>query len=179
MNTYCKAIILQEIKEQYPSVKDFYEPHLGMNETDWIRWRKNDVELGEHATEKIRRLFSDYEWMIVEKVVRNAEFIPEIQMNPVREYKQMKFYIARQWIQSGIGEAEWMSNESSSDEKNMLYSQTDVLRVEADYHFWSYKDRLEFRMRRFPKKQIRWSKPELIEWFDQKIEEHASEKASK
>lgn len=177
MNAYLKTIVVQQIKEQFTKEIDFYEPHLGMSEAEWIRWRKNDVELGIHATEKIRRLFSDYEWMIAEKVVRNAHFIPEIQMNPVREYKQMKFAIARQWIQSGIGETQWIRRETSTGEKGSQELETVILRVEVDYQFWSYKDRLEFRLTQYPHKQLNWSKPELLDWFDRKIEEHSSEEA--
>lgn len=175
MNEYWKAIVLQEIKEQFSTEEEFYSRHLGMDEMEWIRWRKNDVELGKHAIEKIHRLFTDYEKMIVQKVVRNAEIIPAIQMNPVREYKQMKFHIARRWIQSGLAEAEWLGSDTSADVDEEHFYQTDVLRVEADYGFWSYKDRLEFRIRRFPKKEIRWTKPELLEWFSQKIDEHTEE----
>ena len=179
MNVYLKTIVVQQIKEHFTNEIDFYEPHLGMNEAEWIRWKKNDVELGKHATEKIRSLFSDYEWMVAEKVVRNAQFIPEIQMNPVREYKQMKFAIARQWIQSGIGETQWIRLDTPKDKWAEQEPETVILRVEVDYQFWSYKDRIEFKLTQFPHKQLNWSKPELLEWFDRKIEEHSFDKALK
>lgn len=83
MNMYWKAIVVQEIREQYSTEEEFYERHLEMNETEWLRWRKNDVDMNQHAMEKIYRLFTDYEKMIVQKVVRNAEIIPEIQMNQI------------------------------------------------------------------------------------------------
>jgi len=175
MNKAWKAIVLQEIKEQFPSEESFYERHLGMDGTSWIRWKKDESDLGNYGQEKIERLFTDYEKMLVDKVARNAEIIPDVQMNPVREYKQMKFQIASKWIQSGLGEATWISDEDDFREKEYRIS---LLRVENDYQFWSYKDRLEFRIKESRKKQLRWSKPELLEWFEEKISEQKEEATS-
>lgn len=173
MNKALKQLILQEIKEQFPSEEHFYTRHLGMDKTEWMRWKKDDSELKEYGREKVHRLFTDYEKMLAEKVARNAEIIPEVQLNPVREYKLMKFHIARKWIRSGLGETIWLSGENVQDEQDQWMN---VLRVEADYHFWSYKDRLEFRIKDNRNKQIRWTKPELLEWFEKRISEQHTEK---
>lgn len=174
MNKAAQAIILQEIKEQYPLERDFYERQLGLDEISWIRWKKEEIDIGKHAEEKMLRLFTDYERMLVQKVARNAEIVPDVQMNPVREYKLMKLHIARQWLQSGLGDIEWVTEHTQETERDEDQSVTELLQVELDYQYWSYKDRLEFRLRHQPKKELRWTKPELIYWMDQKIEEHTT-----
>ena len=176
MNKAWKEIILQEIKEQFANEKDFYERHLGMDEMSWIRWRKEEIQLGQHAVDKMNRLFTDYEKMLVDKVARSAEMIADVQMDPVKEYKLMKFHIARQWLKTELAEIEWIIDEWHIGNVGDFGEVSDLLRVELDYHFWSYKDRLEFRFKRQTKKELKWNKTELHEWIDQKIDEENQDK---
>ena len=102
MNQALIAIVLHAIKEQYVSEKAFYSGQLGISSQSWDRWKKGEHGLRPDNMNIVSRLFTDYEWMLVQKVSRNADILPEVADNPVREYQFLKYQVAKKWLKTGL-----------------------------------------------------------------------------
>ena len=66
------AIVVNAVKERYVSEKAFYADELGISAQSWLRWKNGERGLKAENMQKVSRLFTDYEWMLVHKVARNA-----------------------------------------------------------------------------------------------------------
>lgn len=75
MNPALIQIVVSVIKEKYVSEKAFYSEKLGISPQSWDRWKKGEQGLKYENIKILSTLFTDYEWMLVQKVVRNAEII--------------------------------------------------------------------------------------------------------
>lgn len=165
-------IVLHTIKEKYMSEKAFYSTQLDITPQNWDRWKNGELNLRPNNMQAIINLFTDYEWMLVQKVIRNATFFPEVEANPIGEYAAIKFHVAKKWVNSGNAELEFQTeNEEESDEQHRKLTGT-VLRIEMNYDFWSYKDRIELRLPGVIQQQIETEKQDLLEWFKENMEEH-------
>ena len=91
-------IVVNAVRERYVSEKAFYTEELGISGQSWTRWKNGERGLKAENLQKIARLFTDYEWMLANKVARNADVLPEVASDPVAEYLRLKVAIASRWI---------------------------------------------------------------------------------
>lgn len=172
MNQALVKIVLMAIKEQFISEKAFYKDQLGITPQSWDRWKKAEQGLKAENMQKIALLFTDYEWMLVQKVCRNALILPEVAENPVSEFQHMKFYVAKKWVNSGIADLDFKRNDSKEETENSYRKPAvTTLRVSVNYEFWSYKDSIELRLPGIIQQQIEREKQDLLEWFNENIGE--------
>ena len=68
-------IVVNAIRERYVSEKAFYTEELGISGQSWTRWKNGERGLKAENLQKIARLFTDYEWMLANKVARNADVL--------------------------------------------------------------------------------------------------------
>lgn len=169
MNPALIAIVVNAIQEKYVTEKAFYSEKLGITPQSWDRWKKGEQGLKYDNVKILSTLFTDYEWMLVQKVVRNAELMPDVVENPVKEYRFLKYQIARQWMQHGLVRLEWHHtdhNEADSSRK----SNHMILKVIAEYHIWGYNDVLELRLPGVIRQQIQTDQHKLLDWVNTQLE---------
>ena len=154
-------IVVYTVREKYQTEKAFYSEKLGISPQSWDRWKKGEQGLKFENIQIISTLFTDYEWMLVQKVVRNAEIISEIKLNPVGEYLYLKYQIAKTWVNHGMVRMEWHQSESKSHQANTM-----ILQLIADYNFWGYNDIIEIRLPGVVRSQIEADEVKLLQWFD-------------
>lgn len=87
MHNVSIAIILNTIIEQYTSEKQFYETHLGITEEQWEAWKNGTMSLSPAENQKVKLLFSDYEWMLIQKSFVRPSFI---QKNAIKRSSSSK-----------------------------------------------------------------------------------------
>ncbi|MBG9980814.1 hypothetical protein HZY91_07915 [Facklamia sp. DSM 111018] len=165
MNPALVQIVVYVIKEKYQSEKAFYHEKLGISPQSWDRWKKGEQGLKFENIQILSTLFTDYEWMLVQKVVRNAEIMPDVMANPVPEYLYLKYQIAKTWVNHGMVRLEWHHSESYSDKAN-----TTILQLIAEYNFWGYNDIIEIRLPGILRQQIETDEVKLLQWFDDQSE---------
>lgn len=109
MHNVSIAIILNTIIEQYTSEKQFYQTHLGITEEQWEAWKNGTMSLSPAENQKVKLLFSDYEWMLIQKIIRQTVIYPEKRNQAVVEFKKMKTQIARTWLGSDLAKVELLT----------------------------------------------------------------------
>lgn len=166
MNSALIAIVVHAIKEKYVSEKAFYAEQLGISPQSWDRWKKGEQGLKYDNIQILSTLFTDYEWMLVQKVVRNAEIMPDIMAEPVKEYLFLKYEIAKKWVQHGLVRLEWHQSELNDVNSNRKSNMT-ILQMIADYNFWGYNDIIELRLPGVIRQQIETGEVKLLTWFEQ------------
>ncbi|MBM6614383.1 hypothetical protein JTF06_05715 [Desemzia sp. RIT804] len=169
MNEALVEIVLRAVKEQYVTEKAFYSSQLGISPQSWDRWKKGHQGLKADNMSKIAQLFTDYEWMLVQKVCRNAILISEVAENPVAEYMNMKYHVAKKWLNSGLATIEIRNNQEEAKEPIHRKTNQTIVRIEIGYDFWSYKDRIEMHLPGIVQQQIETEKQDLLEWFNQNV----------
>lgn len=162
MNPALVAIVVHTIKERYPSERAFYQDKLHITAQSWDRWKKGEHGLKYENIQTLASLFTDYEWMLVQKVARNAEIVPEIMNEPVKEYLFLKYQIAQTWVRHGLARLEWHNADAFKAKANMT-----ILHLIADYHFWGYNDIIELRLPGVIRQQIKTDEVKLLAFFDQ------------
>ena len=168
MNQALISIVMSAIKEKYVTEKAFYAEKLGISSQSWDRFKKGEQGLKYENIKILATLFTDYEWMLVQKVVRNAELLPDVMANPIKEYHYLKYQIARRWIHQGMARLEWHHTDSN-DQASIRKSNMMILQVIADYHIWGYSDVLELRLPGIIRQQIEGDEVKLLEWFDSQL----------
>lgn len=154
-------IVVYAIKEKFQTEKAFYSEKLGISPQSWDRWKKGEQGLKFENFQILSTLFTDYEWMLVQKVVRNADIIPEVAANPVGEYLYLKYQIAKTWVNHGLVRLEWHQSETPNHEQNTM-----ILQLVADYQLWGYSDVIEIRLPGVLRQQIESDQVKLLEWFN-------------
>lgn len=162
MNPALVAIVVHTIKEKFPSERAFYHDKLQISPQSWDRWKKGEHGLKFENLQRISALFTDYEWMLVQKVARNAEIVPEIMNEPVKEYLFLKYQIAQSWVRHGMAKLEWQNSDGYDGKANMT-----ILHLIADYHFWGYNDIIELRLPGVIRHQIKTDEVKLLAYFDE------------
>lgn len=165
--TALTTLVLHAIKEQYVSEKAFYSNQLGISSQSWDRWKKGEHGLKPDNMQIVAKLFTDYEWMLVQKISRNADILPEVQDDPVREYRFLKYQIAKKWLSTGIASVSWKSTEEAKTDQPARKVTVTTLRLEVSYDFWSYKDIVDLRLPSVIRHQIESKKVDLLEWIDE------------
>ncbi|OFK55249.1 hypothetical protein HMPREF2811_07705 [Globicatella sp. HMSC072A10] len=169
MNPALIAIVVHAIKEKYVSEKAFYSEQLGISPQSWDRWKKGEQGLKYENIMILSTLFTDYEWMLVQKVVRNAEIVPDIMAEPVKEYLFLKYEIAKKWVRHGMVRLEWHQSDANEDKSSRKSNMT-ILQLIADYNFWGYNDIIELRLPGIIRQQIETDEIKLLDWFESERE---------
>ncbi|WP_159721811.1 hypothetical protein [Enterococcus sp. CSURQ0835] len=170
MNQVYLDLILHAILEQFQTEEEFCQTYLGVAKSDWEEWKAGNNPLSPEANQKIKNLFSDYEWMLSQKVLRQTFLFPEKRQTAVAEYREMKTIVAQKWIASGLAEVELIPYKNKNDEEQQDYID---LRVTIDYQTWGYSDILSFRLPARVQRQIESTqkKTALLDWVNENLTE--------
>lgn len=158
-------ILRSTILEQYIREADFYENNLGATQEQWEKWIKGTGNLSPEQNQKIKNLFSDYEWMLVQKVLRQTVIFPEKRNSAVTDYRLMKTKVAQKWLKSGIADVEIVDQDNTSE------TQLLNLRVTVSFDKWGFDDILSFRLPAVIQQQIDNEKIKLLDWVDENLAE--------
>ena len=157
----CSAII-----ENFDSEQSFYQNQLGITVEEWYEWKQGTKQLAPEMIQKIKNLFSDYEWMLVQKIMRQTIIYPEKRLTAVYDYRRMKTEIARKWLNAELATVEII--QQPKDRKNAALID---LRVTIDYAEWGFDDILSFRLPSTIQHQLRKEHVALLDWVNQNLEE--------
>ena len=169
MNAALVEIVLQAVHERYVSEKVFYSEKLGISAQSWDRWKKGDQGLKYENMQILATMFTDYEWMLVQKVVRNADIMADVMARPVNEFMFLKYQIAKTWVNHGLARVEW-SQSGENEEGSQRKSNMVTLRLVVDYNFWGYNDIIELRLPSVIRHQIGHDEIKLLQWMDDESE---------
>lgn len=174
-------IILDQIKDQFISEKVCVTHFLAMDLAEWEEWKKGVRPLPSEKMQKLKSLFSDYEWMLIQKIARQAALFPEKRNYVVVEYKRLKSIIAKEWIKTGMTKVELITEQSRPNYSSDTYPKKHVvnLRIFMSYGEWGYDDILEFCMPGIIQQQIADSKIDLLEWVDENLTDAYTETETK
>jgi D-mannonate dehydratase len=161
-------LIVARVQERFNLESDFYQKQLQMTKEAWENWKKGLYVLNEHEFGTMIMLFTDYEWMLVQKVIRTTKIIPEKEQNAVSDFNKMKFSIAKQWMQSDMANAE-IVEKLQEDEKLMKNIE---VRIVMDYDSWGYNDILTFTLPAIERERVAGSRRELIQYMASKQKEN-------
>ncbi|NLL32906.1 MAG: hypothetical protein GX252_06255, partial [Enterococcus cecorum] len=109
-------ILLDVIKEKYYSEKVFYQTQLGIDEEAWNDFKQGKRSLSAENTQKLKNLFTDYEWMLFQKVLRQTVVYPEKRGIAVKEYRKMKYLIASKWMNHQLAKVEIVEESNQNQE---------------------------------------------------------------
>ena len=170
-------IILDQVKDQFISETVCATYFLDVTLEEWEDWKKGLRPLPSEKMQKLKSLFSDYEWMLIQKIARQASLFPEKRNYVVSEYKRLKSIIAKEWIKTGMTKVELITQQSTPQSFNANYPKKHVvnLRIFISYGEWGYDDILEFCMPAIIQQQINDSKIDLLEWVDENLIEAYTE----
>lgn len=165
MSPYLVELVVHAVKEKYVSEKAFYSDQLGISPQSWDRWKKGDQGLKYENIQIIATLFTDYEWMLAQKVVRQADLMTDVIKEPVAEFIYLKHQIAKTWLSHDLARIEWSRSQENAlgslRKSNMV-----VLRLVADYHIWGYSDIIEMRLPGLIQQQIGHDQRKLLAWVE-------------
>ena len=156
-------IILSEIKLRFKNEEDFYANYLRISKEEWMNWKLGKENLPQQVMQKVKGLFSDYEWMLVNKVAEQAMFFPEKRHYVVPEFRRLKTMIAKKWIDLPICMAELVTQ--AVDGMNEVIN----LKVTLKYGEWGYDDILNFFMPAKLSKKIEGGNKGLLEWVNKDL----------
>ena len=159
-------LILSGVQEKYTTESFFYETVLGISEEKWERWKQGETVLAPEETQKIKNLFSDYEWMLLQKVLRQTIIYPEKRGVAVRDYRRMKTEIAKKWLNIGLGTVEMSQGKEENSPRPYLNMQ-----VRIDYNTWGFDDILTFRLPATLQQQLQSEQVVLLDWVNENLEE--------
>ncbi|EOS8036583.1 hypothetical protein DSH54_RS07195 [Enterococcus hirae] len=159
-------LILSVLLEQYATEKNFLEDYLVIDEAQWEGWKRGEKNLLSETMQKIKNLFTDYEWMLTQKILRQTIIFPEKRTTAVAEYKQIKTRIAQKWLTDGPAKVELIPLKNDQYLTGFL-----DLKVSINYDEWGYDDILNFRLPADVQRQIEGEKLELLDWVNENLEE--------
>ncbi|EOH99753.1 hypothetical protein UAW_00906 [Enterococcus haemoperoxidus ATCC BAA-382] len=166
MNQMYIDILIDAIIEQFETEEHFYTDYLQITKENWDNWKKGRINLTNEEMQKVKNLFSDYEWMLTQKILRQTILFPEKRNIAVSEYKRLKTLIAKKWLQSGAGIAELIPSKASREEKEQAFID---LKVTVSYGEWGFDDIVTFRLPARLQGQLEGSKVELLDWVNENL----------
>ncbi|MDR1473979.1 MAG: hypothetical protein LBI41_05490 [Lactobacillales bacterium] len=152
-------LVVNRVIEEYVDEAEFYQNQLGLPKEEWDAWKKNQFVLPEFANQQLIFLFSDYEWMLVQKVIRLTKMIPEKEQQAVLEYRKMSAAIAKKWINSDLANIEIVEKMYNKKELEKYIQ----VKVVMDYNVWGYSDIISFTFPAVDRTRVASSKRELIQ----------------
>lgn len=158
-------IILDAIIEQYESEEQFFQEYIRIDTERWESWKAGRSNLTAEENQKLKALFTDYEWMLMQKIIRQTVLFPEKRTIAVSEYKRIKTVISKKWLDGGAT-VELVSRQKSKDESDQ---QRIDLKVTMAYGEWGFDDIITFRLPSMIRQQIEGSKVELLDWVNENL----------
>ena len=158
-------IIVDAIIEQYQTEENFDSAYQ-IQAADWQAWKEGQFGLDNEVMQKIKNLFTDYEWMLTQKILRQTILFPEKRNLAVSEYKRLKTTIAKKWLQSDLGVVELIPNNKQEQEIAAGYID---LKVTLAYGEWGFDDIITFRLPATIQRQLEGSKVELLDWVNENL----------
>lgn len=158
-------IVIDTILEQYNTQQDFFEGQLGISAETWNNWQQGEAQLSPENTQKIKNLFSDYEWLLVQKVLRQTILFPEKRTVAVAEYRELKTKVVEKWVASGIATVELQSKAKANLKEAVM------LKVVINYGTWGYDDVITFCLPATIQNQIETSHVTLLNWVNENLAE--------
>lgn len=158
------AIILSEIKLKFKNEENFYTHYLKISKEEWEDWKKGMGHLSQSVMQQVKGLFSDYEWMLVNKVGEQAMFFPEKRHYVVQEFRRLKTMIAKCWIKTPLCHVELITQASTQAMEEIVN-----LKVTMRYGEWGYDDVLNFTMPAQLSKKIEGANKGLLEWVNKDL----------
>ncbi|EGP4725892.1 hypothetical protein NXO46_001505 [Enterococcus faecium] len=159
-------LIMSVLLEQFETEKNFLDEYLLISPEQWQKWKDGEKNLPSEAMQKVKNLFTDYEWMLTQKILRQTIIFPEKRNVAVAEYKQIKTRIAQKWLSSKAAKVELIPLKNNHQAGRYL-----DLKVSIQYDEWGYDDILNFRLPADVQKQIEGEKIELLDWVNENLEE--------
>lgn len=159
-------LILSGIYENYYSEEEFYQNQLGISFERWEKWKQGKMSLSPEENQKIKNIFSDYEWMLLQKILRQTIIYPEKRHIAVAEYKKLKIKIAQQWLNTNSGVVEFQQLKEEEKKDSLI-----DLRVSLQYGEWGFDDVLNFRLPAAIQNQIVRREVALLDWVNQELED--------
>ncbi|MDH6365191.1 hypothetical protein M2139_002193 [Enterococcus sp. PF1-24] len=159
-------IVISAILEQFDSENHFYTEQLGISEFEWLNWKEGKVNLSSDNLQKIKGLFSDYEWMLLQKILRQSVLFPEKRNVAVNEYKRLKVAIAQKWLENKLATVDLIAPTKEDEEKRVPYIH---LRVAVNYGEWGFDDIISFRLPAAVQQQIEGSEVPLLDWANENL----------
>ncbi|MGX6961587.1 hypothetical protein [Vagococcus xieshaowenii] len=166
-------IVVDRVKSQYVTEKMFYEDYLLINQEQWQSWKQGALTLSAENNQKIKLLFSDYEWMLIQKLIRQAGLFPEKRNYVVSEYKRLKSLIAQKWLQTDEAKIELITQKSHIGRKKTTQNSSSrfEIRVSLEYGVWGMDDILIFHLPATIQQQIESSPIDLLDWVSENLTE--------
>lgn len=158
-------ILIDAIIEQFKTEETFYTDYLQTTKEKWDNWKQGRINLTSEEMQKMKNLFSDYEWMLTQKTLRQTLLFPEKRNIAVSEYKRLKTLIAKKWLQSGVGLAELIPSKAKHEEEQAFID----LKVTVSYGEWGFDDIVTFRLPARLQGQLEGSKVELLDWVNENL----------
>ena len=164
-------IIIDQVLSQFENESRFYREYLEIDGKQWQGWKEGRIALEAEVMSKMKSLFSDYEWMLAQKIIHQTILFPEKRNYVVNEYKRVKVLIAKKWLQSGEATLELISQKTSLSKGLYVNQRKEMinLRVSMDYDAWGYDDILVFTLPAVIQQQIEESRVDLLEWVSENL----------
>lgn len=164
-------IIVDRVLSQYESETFFSKDYLGVPMTVWQDWKTTGSGLNSEDMNKLKSLFSDYEWMLLQKIIRQTVLFPEKRNYAVSEYKRLKAMIAQTWIQSVNGTVEMITQKESYSKISGVANSKNTITLKVSLHYgeWGYDDILEFKLPAVVQQQIENSPVDLLGWVNDNL----------
>lgn len=159
-------VLVETIKENFQTEQTFVEDVLYVNASRWEAWKRGEETLSQEQNQKIKNLFSDYEWMLLQKILRQTVIFPEKRTSALSDYKRMKTKVAHKWLQEKLATVELIPQESS-----VMTSAYLNLKVTISYGEWGFDDILTFRLPASVQQQIENDRMELLTWVNANLAE--------
>lgn len=166
-------LVVHAIQSKYVSEKAFYTEKLNISPQSWDRWKKGERGLKFENMQIISTLFTDYEWMLVQKIARQAGF-SQIIFDPIQEYHYLKYEIAKTWLRHDLARIESTHTEEN-EEGSARMSNFVALRLIADYQMWGYSDIIEIRLPGVIRKQIGYDERKLLAYVSTETQKYKEE----
>jgi len=152
-------LVVNRVIEEYFDEVEFFQRQLNLKKEEWEEWKLGKRTISEFANQQIIFLFSDYEWMLVQKVIRLTKMIPEKEHQAVLEYRKMSAAVAKKWLNFDLATIQIVEKVYN---KRELEKQIQV-KVIMDYGVWGYSDILSFTFPAVARNKVTSSKRELIQ----------------
>lgn len=167
-------IIVNEVNKTFKTEKTFYEDYLHITQVSWNRWKRGERGFSDDKMKVIQSvLFTDYEWMLVNKIDRAFNYYPHNyeETTPVEIFHKAKLNTAKMWAELGaIIEVNSARNSDSSNDgirmpgtqvKVKLYYDTDILYSDDTIRFYVKQSSAHIKAGRENRKK--WFKANLKE----------------
>ncbi|MCH4171681.1 MAG: hypothetical protein LKF36_10690 [Lactobacillus sp.] len=154
------AMIAQDvILEKYGDTTSFSTAILHGDSHLISDWVSGDVQLSGKQLQEIRKLFTDYEWMLCQKAIFQAQTIPELDNKAAYIYNQAKKHVAQHWVKAD-------NCKSAFKDELVLKRPVIHLRLTLNYDLWGFNDVLDFIVPARIQRAIETQELDLLTWAD-------------